>query len=71
MSLRIPNSKFLIPNCLVRITVLVWKELIELKEDPDLFGIVIVAPILAIDPRRAASWWSGSTRRRTSRSSAS
>ena len=48
MSLRIPVSKFLIPNCLVRITVLVWKELIELKEDPDLFGIVIVAPILQL-----------------------
>jgi len=48
MSLRIPNSKFVIPNCMVRIAVLVWKELIELKEDPDLFGIVIVAPILQL-----------------------
>src|SRR5436190_18477868 len=46
MSLRIPNSKFVIPNCMVRIAVLVWKELIELKEDPDLFAIVIAAPIL-------------------------
>ena len=31
-----------------RIAVLVWKELIELKEDPDLFAIVIAAPILQL-----------------------
>src|SRR5204862_6744775 len=31
-----------------RIAVLVWKELIELKEDRDLFGIVILAPILQL-----------------------
>jgi ABC-2 type transport system permease protein len=31
-----------------RVAVLVWKELIELKEDRDLFGIVIVAPILQL-----------------------
>src|SRR5215831_7111228 len=31
-----------------RIFVLVWKELIELKEDPDLFAIVIAAPILQL-----------------------
>jgi len=31
-----------------RIFVLVWKELIELKEDPDLFAIVIAAPLLQL-----------------------
>jgi len=31
-----------------RIAVLIWKELIELKEDRDLFGIVILAPILQL-----------------------
>jgi ABC-2 type transport system permease protein len=31
-----------------RIAVLVWKELIELGQDPDLFGIVILAPILQL-----------------------
>ena len=27
---------------------MIWKELIELKEDPRLFGLVIVAPILQL-----------------------
>jgi drug efflux transport system permease protein len=31
-----------------RVWYLVWKELIELKEDPSLFGIVIAAPILQL-----------------------
>src|SRR5580765_5296047 len=31
-----------------RVWVLVWKELIELKEDPRLFAIVIAAPILQL-----------------------
>src|SRR6185295_9257343 len=31
-----------------RVGVLVWKELIELKEDPRLFGIVILAPIMQL-----------------------
>ena len=31
-----------------RIRYLVWKELIELKSDPRLFGIVIVAPVLQL-----------------------
>jgi ABC-2 type transport system permease protein len=31
-----------------RVSFLVWKELIELKEDPRLFGIVILAPILQL-----------------------
>src|SRR5213592_2678057 len=31
-----------------RVAVLVWKELIELKEDRDLFGIVILAPIVQL-----------------------
>jgi ABC-2 type transport system permease protein len=31
-----------------RVAVLIWKELIELKEDPRLFGIVIIAPILQL-----------------------
>src|SRR6266498_3814751 len=31
-----------------RIAVLVWKELIELKQDRDLFGIVVFAPILQL-----------------------
>jgi ABC-2 type transport system permease protein len=31
-----------------RVAVLVWKELIELKEDRDLFGIVVLAPILQL-----------------------
>src|ERR1700675_2018172 len=31
-----------------RIRCLVWKELIELRQDPRLFGIVIVAPILQL-----------------------
>src|SRR5436190_23448392 len=31
-----------------RIAVLIWKELIELKEDRRLFGIVIAAPILQL-----------------------
>ena len=29
-----------------RIRFLIWKELIELGQDPRLFGIVILAPIL-------------------------
>jgi ABC-2 type transport system permease protein len=31
-----------------RVTVLVWKELIELGQDRDLFGIVVLAPILQL-----------------------
>ena len=31
-----------------RIAVLVWKELIELRQDRDLFAIVIAAPILQL-----------------------
>ena len=31
-----------------RVGFLIWKELIELKEDPRLFGIVILAPILQL-----------------------
>src|SRR6059058_5079519 len=31
-----------------RIAVLIWKELIELKEDRDLFGVVILAPLLQL-----------------------
>jgi ABC-2 type transport system permease protein len=31
-----------------RVAVLVWKELIELKQDRDLFGIVVLAPILQL-----------------------
>ena len=31
-----------------RIGFLIWKELIELRQDPDLLGIVIVAPILQL-----------------------
>jgi drug efflux transport system permease protein len=31
-----------------RVLYLVWKELIELKEDPSLFGIVIAAPIIQL-----------------------
>src|SRR6476620_5684231 len=31
-----------------RVGFLVWKELIELKADPRLFGLVIVAPILQL-----------------------
>src|SRR5712671_3576357 len=31
-----------------RVGFLIWKELIELKEDPRLFGLVIVAPILQL-----------------------
>src|SRR5690349_6911619 len=31
-----------------RIRVLIWKELIELREDPRLFGIVVLAPILQL-----------------------
>src|SRR5437870_1668003 len=31
-----------------RVGFLVWKELLELKDDPRLFGIVIAAPILQL-----------------------
>lgn len=31
-----------------RVGILIWKELIELKEDPRLFAIVIAAPILQL-----------------------
>jgi ABC-2 type transport system permease protein len=31
-----------------RVLFLIWKELIELREDPRLFGVVIVAPILQL-----------------------
>jgi ABC-2 type transport system permease protein len=31
-----------------RVAFLVWKELIELKEDPRLFGIVVLAPIIQL-----------------------
>src|SRR5258707_14728248 len=31
-----------------RVGFLIWKELIELREDPRLFGLVIVAPILQL-----------------------
>src|SRR6185295_2580331 len=31
-----------------RVGFMIWKELIELKEDPRLFGLVIVAPILQL-----------------------
>src|SRR2546422_11727894 len=31
-----------------RVTFLVWKELIELKEDPRLFVIVVAAPIIQL-----------------------
>jgi ABC-2 type transport system permease protein len=31
-----------------RIRVLIWKELIELRQDPRLFGIVVLAPILQL-----------------------
>ena len=31
-----------------RVFVLIWKELIELRQDPRLFGVVVVAPILQL-----------------------
>ena len=31
-----------------RVRFLVWKELIELRQDPRLFGIVVLAPILQL-----------------------
>ena len=31
-----------------RVRFLVWKELLELKADPRLFGIVVAAPILQL-----------------------
>ncbi len=31
-----------------RIRALIWKELIELRQDPRLFAIVIVAPIMQL-----------------------
>ncbi len=31
-----------------RIRFLIWKELIELRQDPRLFGIVVMAPILQL-----------------------
>ena len=31
-----------------RIRFLIWKELIELRQDPRLFGIVVLAPILQL-----------------------
>src|SRR5215510_11649141 len=31
-----------------RVAFLIWKELIELKEDPRLFAIVVVAPIVQL-----------------------
>ena len=31
-----------------RIRILVWKELIELRQDPRLFGIVILAPLIQL-----------------------
>ena len=31
-----------------RVGFLIWKELIELRQDPRLFGIVVLAPILQL-----------------------
>jgi len=53
-----------------RILVLMWKEFIELRRDPRLFGLVIVAPVMQLavpgyarttERKRGAAWLSRTT----------